>query len=440
MNIDSDAKIVLDRLGASGYEAYIVGGCVRDLLMGKTPSDWDICTSALPEEIKSVFSDFKTIDIGLKHGTVAVIFGEKTFEITTMRTEGKYTDNRHPSNVTFVRDIKLDLSRRDFTINAMAYNPNVGLVDVFGGENDVKKGIIKCVGEPDKRFLEDGLRIMRALRFSSVLGFEIDEKTSDSIHKNKSLLNNISRERIQTELVKLIMGEPENVLSEYSDVICEIIPQLGGCIGYIQNTKHHMYDVYTHICKSVSFVEKNELLRVVMLLHDIAKPLCVQKDDDGTTHFKGHDAKSSEIAADVLTKLRFSKDFTSDAVRLIKYHDLRTPPTRRAVRRAVSKVGKELFVLLLAVQKADTLAQSMYMREEKLKRIVEIRALFDEIVSDGDCIKISDLKINGNDLLDLGYSGADIGRILSIVLDAVIADEIENNKESIIEYVKGCCN
>jgi len=439
MNINPNASHILDRLEEFGYESYIVGGCVRDMLMGKIPSDWDICTTAIPEEIKFVFSEYKTVDIGMEHGTVSVIMDGESFEITTMRTESDYADNRRPSCVQFVKSIELDLSRRDFTVNAIAYSPKRGLVDVFGGDQDIKNGIIKCVGEPDKRFLEDGLRIMRAIRFSSVLGFSIDEKTKESISRNKGILKNISRERIQIELVKLLMGEPENVLLEYSDVICEIIPELSLCIGFYQNTKHHSYDVYTHIVKSVSNAEKDELLRVVMLLHDIAKPLCCQTDFDGTTHFKGHDAKSAEIAGAVLKGLRFSRDFTVQAVNIIKYHDLRTPTSRRAVRRAISKIGAELFPILLDVQYADTLAQSMYLREEKLDRISKIRELYYEIIADADCIKISDLEIDGNDLIKLGYSGKEIGDLLTKALDAVIGDEIENDKKTLLKFIKGCC-
>ncbi len=437
MEIDKNARFIIEKLEENGYLAYIVGGCVRDLLMNKTPSDWDITTSARPDDIKRVFCHFKTIDTGILHGTVAVFVNDEIYEVTTMRSDGEYTDNRHPLNVLFVDEIEYDLARRDFTINSMAYNPNSGIIDIFGGEEDIKKGIIRSVGDADARFSEDALRIMRAVRFSSVLGFEIEEDTSKSIHENKQLLRNISKERINIELTKLLLGcDAERVLTDYSDVICEIIPELKKTIAFSQVNKHHCFDVYTHIVKSVSYVEADTVLRMTMLLHDIEKPSCAKTDLDGTMHFKMHDALGTKTAEAILKRLRYSNDFIFKVTNLIRYHDLRFSAEKRAVKRAVLKTGDELFLPLLSVQRADALSQSDYMRKEKLDRIEKIKDMYSEIKKEKECISLSDLCVSGYDLMNEGLSGKQIGDTLNSLLLAVIDDKCDNTKDALLKYAK----
>lgn len=434
IDVDQGAELIISTLCSRGYEAYAVGGCVRDSLMNRIPYDWDICTSALPEEVKQTFEH--CIDTGLKHGTVTVILNDRAYEVTTMRTEGIYNDMRHPSTVSFVSDIALDLKRRDFTINAMAYNPKNGLVDIFGGLKDIEGKTVRCVGDADCRFSEDALRIMRAIRFSSVLGFEIENKTSVSVIKNYPLLKNIAAERISSELLKLLCGSNVyNVLDKYRNVLFCIIPELLCTNECSQNTKHHKYDVYTHIIKSVSFAPNDELIRTVMLLHDIGKPLSKQTDADGTEHFKGHDIKSAEMAEEILCRLRLPKKFVLHVQKLIKYHDLRPEPEKRSVMRTVRKIGEDDLKLLLKIQRADTLAQSEYMRDEKLERIENIERLLEEISAEESCMKISGLDIRGGDLSEIGLCGEQIGAALNKLLDAVIDGKVKNRKKELIEYI-----
>ena len=301
IKLPKSVELILSKLNNCGYEAYIVGGCVRDSIIGTTPHDWDICTSALPEQVMEVFEGYKIIPTGLKHGTVTIIIDDAQYEVTTYRIDGKYEDNRHPKEVSFTSDLKEDLSRRDFTINAMAYNPSIGLVDYFGGKKDIRKKLIKCVGNPDERFNEDALRIMRTLRFASTYGFVITEETSSAVHCNVALLNNIAKERINTELCKLLCGEGVlEILLNYNDVISTIIPELKPCIGFNQNNRYHQYTVYDHIAHAVSnYTGEDMVVKVALLLHDIGKPTCYTEDENGG-HFHGHGVPSSEIAKEAV--------------------------------------------------------------------------------------------------------------------------------------------
>lgn len=435
IELTQDIADILTRLESNGFEAYIVGGCVRDALMGKVPDDTDITTSALPSEIHQVFCDEKLIDTGIKHGTVTLIYNNKEYEITTFRTDGIYADNRHPESVSFVKDIKEDLARRDFTVNAMAYSPLRGLCDLFGGQADIKNKIIRCVGNPSVRFEEDGLRILRALRFSSVLGFEIEKETADSILSERNLLINISSERIQTELVKLIMGENVfEVMDKYREVIAVIIPELVPCFDYDQHTKHHCYDVYRHIIKSISQAPYDRTLRLCMLFHDINKPQSFNPLVR-TGHFAGHEIPSAETAVKVMKRLRFDCNTIRDVRKLILEHDKRYPATEKAVKKYISKNGYDFFCNQLKVRKSDTLAQSMYKREEKLQEIELTRQIGEKVIVSSPVLSLSELAVDGNDM-KLLCEPEKIGKVLNFLLDAVIDEKVKNQKEELLKYAE----
>ncbi len=437
-NIPQAVSKAISILENNNYEAYIVGGCVRDILMGKEPHDYDICTQALPEQTIQVFSGYKVIETGLKHGTVTVLIDGYSLEITTFRTDGEYSDNRHPTCVEFVSDIKDALSRRDFTINAMAYSQKSGLVDFYGGQADIEAGIIRCVGDPDTRFKEDALRIMRALRFSSQLYFNIEKSTSESILKNRELLKNISAERIASELNKLLIGDKVfDVLTQYRDVIAVFIPEFIPCFDMEQYTKHHCYTVYDHIIKSVEHVPKDKVLRLTMLLHDIAKPQCFYKDSNGGGHFKGHQLPGADKAREILHRLKYDNDTIHEVVMLVKEHDNRYPAEEKSVKRFMSKYGYDFFIKQLKVRRADTLAQSMYMREQKLAQLDKTLEIGKKIIEDNKCFKLSDLAVNGKDLISIGIeNGREIGRILDVLLDLVISEKAENNKIDLLKIAQ----
>ena len=442
LNLPDDVKVIIKKLNNKGYEAFAVGGCVRDSIIGKTPNDWDICTSAKPLEIKSCFSEFNMFDAGMKHGTISVVINKVVYEITTYRIDGEYKDNRRPESVTFTDDITNDLARRDFTINAMAYNEQQGLIDPFGGQNDLKNNVLKCVGNPDKRFNEDGLRIIRALRFASVYNLEIENETARSIIKNADLLNNIAVERVSVELNKLLCGDSvESILNKYRDVIALIIPEIIPTFDFNQNNKHHSRDIWHHTTYSVKSVENDAILRMTMLLHDLGKPKACTQDADGTCHFKGHQAISADIASVILHRLKYPKDFISQCLTLIKYHDVRFNGTKRHLKRIMSKIGEENLVLLLKVQKADMLAQSDYIRKEKTESINLSSKLLNEIILENECFSLKQLEVNGRDLISIGInSGKQIGYILELLLNDVIEEKIENNKTVLLDRVKELAN
>lgn len=383
ITIPRGAKAIVQGLRYEHHDAYVVGGCVRDSLLGVEPKDWDICTSATPEEMKEYFNriSVKTIDTGLKHGTITVDMEQcGKFEVTTFRIDGNYSDNRHPDSVQFVDSIVQDLSRRDFTINAMAFNPG-GLVDPFHGRDDLENGIIRCVGNPDDRFKEDALRILRAMRFSSTYGFTIDEATSQSIHKNKELLLNIAAERIQAELCRMLCGKGIlNVLLEYSDVIATIIPEMEPCIGFDQNNRFHEYTVYDHIAHAVAnYTGIDTVVNVSLLLHDIGKPCCYTVDEKGG-HFYGHGVSSHDITEKVLTKLRFDNKTKSDILELVLYHDAVIEPTPKTVRRWLNKIGEKQFSRLLDIRMADILAHAKDTQESRIERCVALGTISSEII------------------------------------------------------------
>lgn len=437
MNIvlPKNVKTIIKILNTHNYEAFIVGGCVRDSVIGLTPHDWDICTNAKPEEIKKCFENFNTFDSGIKHGTISVVLDGEVFEVTTYRIDGTYSDNRRPDSVTFTSDITQDLARRDFTINAMAYNEKRGLIDPYGGRNDLSDKIIKCVGNPDFRFNEDALRIIRALRFASVYNFEIDDETAKSIHKNADLLNNIAVERISVELNKLLSGNgAEKILNNYRDVIAVFIPEIKPMFDYNQHTKHHNRDLWHHTIYAVKSIDNTPLLRMSMLLHDIGKPKACKRDEDGTCHFKGHPKYSAEMAENILRRLKYSNDFIETCITLIKYHDVRFNGSKRQLRHVMSAIGDKNVELLLKIQRADIMAQSDYKHREKLEKLDLACQTYKGILADKDCFTLKQLEINGNDIKNLGVSeGIKIGKILNMLLSLVIEDKINNEKSALIK-------
>lgn len=439
--IPDHVRSVIERLEQKGYCAYIVGGCVRDSLLGKTPNDYDVCTDCKPDTMTEIFSDHHVIKTGIQHGTLTVMSQGKPVEITTFRSDGEYVDHRKPAQVTFESSLDEDLKRRDFTVNALCYNEREGLIDLFGGTEDLKNGIIKCVGEPENRFDEDALRILRAMRFASVLGFEIEEETSQAMHDKAGLLKEISAERIFTELKKIITGKNAGrILSGYKDIIGVIIPEFVPTFGCLQNCPHHIYDVYGHICKSVDNIAPNAHLRLTMLLHDIGKPEMKRTDENGTDHFKKHQYVSAERSREILRRLKSDRKTEQKVYDLIWEHDNRIPPQRRAVKRLISKYSYEFFADWLAVRRADTLAQSEYRRREKLAELDELEKIAAQLKEEDSCLKLSDLAVKGGDLIGAGYSGAQIGRALNEALAAVMEEKIPNDRDSIMNYLRSLFN
>ncbi len=436
INIPDYANKAINLLEESGFEAYCVGGCVRDSILKKDPNDWDICTNALPEQMQKVFADFHTIETGLKHGTITVIINRNPVEITTYRTDGEYQDHRKPTQVSFIKNLSGDLERRDFTINSMCYNPKLGFVDLFSGYDDISNKIIRCVGNAEYRFEEDALRILRALRFSSVLNFEIDIETKSAIYKKKNLLTHISSERIFSELKKLLCGKrATEILMEYKDVFAIFIPEIIPCFDFTQNNPHHIYDVWEHICRSISNARPDPIIRLTMLLHDIEKPALATTDENGINHFKKHQYYSAMTAEKVLKRMHCDNGSIKYIYNLVWEHDNRIPIEKKSVRRFISKYSFEFFMDYLEVRRADTYAQSNFQQHEKLRELDQLAIIAFDIFEDNDCLKISDLAVNGNDMISLGLSGEQIGNALSSALDAVISEEITNTKEEIIKYI-----
>lgn len=436
INIPPEAKVVLETLLNNGYDAYVVGGCVRDSLLGRVPKDWDICTSATPNQVTECFPNRRIVETGLRHGTVTVFVGDMGFEVTTFRTDGEYTDGRRPDFVEFVGDVFSDLSRRDFTINAMAYNEASGLIDPFGGEKDLKEQRIKCVGDPNDRFSEDALRILRALRFSSVYGFHMDSETNYAIHKNVLLLGRVSAERINAELCKLLMGQPFSVLSYYPDVFTTIIPVLKPCLHFEQNNRFHCFDVYSHIVFAVGACTGDLVSRLALLLHDIGKPYCYTEDSAGG-HFYGHNVVSAEFAEETMSQLRFDRKTRDNVVELVMYHDHLIVPSRKAVKRWLGKLGEEQFFRLMCIKQADALAHAKDTQTDRISRNQEVYALAKEIIEAKELFTIDKLAINGHDVMQTGIpQGAYVGLALKAALAAVIDGRVSNTKAELLDYLR----
>lgn len=434
INVPKQVNEVLKALEEAGFEGYIVGGCVRDSIMGKTPKDYDVTTSALPEETMRVFKDYHVIETGLKHGTVTVMVDGEPIEITTYRIDENYVDNRHPESVRFTRSLEEDMARRDFTMNAIAYNPGRGIVDCCGGIEDIKRGVIRAVGDGNKRFEEDALRIMRALRFSSETGFAIEEATIEAARNHKELLNNISAERIRVELVKLLCGKDvRRVLMEYTDILAIILPELAEMKGFDQCNGYHIYDVLEHTAVAVENTPAEPVLRLSALLHDTGKPETFFEDCSGVGHFYGHNLASKRIAGELLEKLKFDNDTKERVILLVDKHDLQIKADVKAVKRALNKLGEENFYDLIKLARADNRAQNPILakRQEHYDNLVSIAG---EIIAAEECFSLKHLAVNGRDLMEIGFSqGPVIGEVLEKLLDAVISEEIENKKEELLK-------
>ena len=427
---------VIKLLNDNGFEAYAVGGCVRDMVMDITPHDFDITTSALPEETKKVFEGCRIIETGIKHGTVTVIIENEPIEITTYRIDGDYLDNRHPESVNFSRNLKDDLSRRDFTMNTLCFNEKEGLIDLFGGIDDIKNGIVRCVGEPDKRFNEDALRIMRAIRFSCTLGFKIDEATAESIIKNKNLLSNIAIERIREEFTKLICGKSvKDTLNEYHSVLEVFIPEYATLFGCRQNTPYHIYDVAEHSLVATDFIENDKILRLTMFFHDIAKPKCKTTDKNSRDHFKGHAAEGEKLSKSILKRMRYDNKTIERVSKLIKIHSLATPKSKAEAKILLRDIGEDCYNDFIKVRRADCFAKANpHSHDEKLKNM---QLFLDEIKNNDECYSLKQLNINGNDLKKIGITkGNEINIVLNNLLMLVINGECENRTEALINKAK----
>lgn len=437
MNLPVNVKEIITILENAGYEAYAVGGCVRDTLLNKEPDDWDITTSATPEEAKALFP--RTIDTGIQHGTITVLMGKETYEVTTYRIDGEYEDSRHPKEVIFTSNLLEDLKRRDFTINAMAYNDRSGIVDAFDGMKDLENKVIRCVGNPRERFTEDALRMMRAVRFSGQLGYEIEPATAEAVKELAPTLSRISAERICTELVKLMMSDhPDYLKKAYELGMTKVfMPEFDDAMETIQNNPHHCYNVGEHILHSLTNVRKDKVLRLAMLFHDLGKARTRTTDEKGIDHFYGHVEESARIADDIMKRLRFDNDTRHKVVKLVKYHDLDMALTPKGVRKAIVKLSEELFPLLLQVQRADFMAQSMYKRDEKEAELAEIERLYARILEEQNCVSLKTLAITGSDLIAEGMKpGKEIGEVLQKILEEVLEEPALNTKEVLLEKAK----
>jgi tRNA nucleotidyltransferase (CCA-adding enzyme) len=427
---------IFNRLNQNGFEAYLVGGCVRDYLRGQTPGDFDMTTDALPDQIRDCFKNERVLETGLKHGTLTIIRDGLAVEITTYRTEGTYSDSRHPNAVFFTKELCEDLKRRDFTMNALAYHPKRGIVDCFNGLEDIKNQVIQSVGEPRRRFQEDALRILRGLRFSAVLGFSIEAATFQAMCEQAHLLKCISAERIAQELNKLLLGENvRKVLIDGVDILGIVIPELLPLKGFDQKNPHHCYDLLTHTAVSVAAAPKVSELKWVMLFHDLGKSPCASVDRDGIGHFYGHSKVSEEIARRRLNSLRLPKEKIKKICLLIKYHDTVIEKDQRLLKRWLNRLGEESLRQLLAVKRADCKAQNPTCHY-RLEEIDEIEKMIDQLIAKQACFSLKDLAVDGNDLIAAGIKkGPAVGKALKILLKAVMEEDLENEKKALLEYL-----
>ncbi len=437
MQIPSYVRAVMQQLEQHGFDVFAVGGCVRDSLLGLMPHDWDICTSALPEDVMAVFSSFRVIATGLQHGTVTVLVDEQAIEITTFRTEEDYRDHRHPQHVNFVTTIEEDLSRRDFTVNAVAYHPERGFVDPYGGREDAKHGVLRCVGKAEKRFREDALRILRALRFSAVYDLEIEEKTRDAILTSAPLLSNVSAERIQSEFKRMMPGHAfGRVLSNFYPVFFAVIPELKETDGVDQHSQYHCYDVLQHILKSVEFAQPDVTVRLAALLHDVGKPFCFTQDEAGNGHFYGHARIGMEMAHGILQRLRFDKKTIDEVCTLIKYHDTPIQPSAAVVKRWLNRLGEEQFRKLLLLKRADCMAHDPSRMQTRFEELRDIEQCVERVLAEKACFSLRDLAVNGSDLIVIGIpKGRAIGEALDYLLNEVVEQRLANSKPELTDAV-----
>lgn len=442
--ITDGANQIIHELQDNGYEAFLCGGAVRDSILNRKVHDWDITTSATPDEMLEIFKDEKIIETGLQHGTVTIVIDDISYEVTTYRVDGDYSDNRRPDSVTFTKSLEEDLKRRDFTINAMAYNDEVGLVDPFDGMGDLKHHIIKCVGNPEDRFNEDALRILRAIRFAAQLEFYIDRDTKSAIRKLKENLKNISVERINSEFCKIAKTEHFGMITTFSDEVFSVfIPEIKDTFGFEQNNPYHDYDVWGHtIMALVNCTSEDLILKLAVFFHDIGKPHCYQDGEDSIRHFKGHGRVSSDMANKIMKRLRFDNETREKVIELVYYHDATFEIGEKYIKRWLNKIGEEQFRRLLKLRRCDIMAQNSKYRVERIKKIDQIEVLLEKVLSEECCFTLKDLAVNGNDLIAIGYKpGKELGEKLNYLLQLVIDGECINEKDELlkhVQYTKSC--
>lgn len=434
IRLPSDVAALLARLHDAGFAAYVVGGCVRDSLRGVTPADWDVTTSALPEQTLALFADYRTIPLGLSHGTVAILTDERTVEITTFRTESGYSDRRRPDAVAFVTDVTEDLRRRDFTVNAMAYNEHEGLIDPFSGQADLAARRLRCVGDPTARFDEDALRILRGLRFASVLGFSLDHATATALHAQRELLRAVAAERVAAELSRLICGgNAFCVLRDFRDVIAVVLPDIAPMFDFEQHNPHHQYDVYLHTLHALAAIPPEPVLRWAALLHDSGKPARFTMDEQGVGHFKGHAEVSVEITERALAALRLDNETIRTVSELVRYHDRPIAPAKAAVKRVLSRLGETGLRRLIALKRADNAAHAPE-TDTRTADLHTVESLLDEILEEQACFSLRDLAVKGSDITDIGVpEGPMVGQVLRYLLDAVIDERCENERNALLK-------
>ncbi len=431
MFLPDSVKGCIQRLEQAGFAAYVVGGCVRDDLLGRTPSDYDMCTAALPEQTEELFRDCRLVLAGKKHGTVGVVTDNGVVEITTFRTEGDYRDNRHPEWVNFVSNIEADLARRDFTVNAMAYSPTRGYADPFGGREDLKNKVLRAVGDPRQRFREDSLRILRGVRFAVRYRLTPEENTLRAMTELRHLMDNLARERVFEELCKLLPLVNAEDLLRFSPVLAAAIPELEPCIGFQQHNPHHIHDVYGHTACVVATVASDPVLRWAALLHDVGKPATFTLDENGRGHFYGHAKESARMADGILRRLKAPTAFRERVVLLISHHMTPLTPDRKLLRRRLSALGSEALHQLLALQEADWGGKGTSEVREN-GEFSQIRQLLEQIEAESTCLSLKDLAINGHDLMAAGFTGPAIGRTLNRLLALVLDEQLPNEKNTLL--------
>ncbi len=434
-SLPQDVLFILNTLNEKGHTAYAVGGCVRDMILGRCPNDWDVTTSAVPEEIMAAFP--KTVPTGIKHGTVTVLCGKNAYEVTTFRIDGGYADHRRPDSVSFTSDIREDLARRDFTVNAMAYHPTEGFVDPFGGRDDLETKTLRAVGEPELRFDEDALRILRAYRFSAQLGFAIEPKTLAATAALAHTLPAVSAERVRDELLKILLSDrPEIlILMEKQGILPQILPEISALWGVAQNTVYHVFDVFHHTMAVINATPKTPALRLAALLHDTGKPAKKTTDEKGIDHFRGHDEISLQIAEKTLTRLRLDNKTIGTVCRLVQHHDLRMAATKKSVRKAMSRVGADLFFDLLSLMEADAKGQNPRLLHQRLEHYAAVQAIAREILAQQDALSVADLAVGGRDMMALGLSGQAIGKALDFALALVLEQPETNEKDKLLQKI-----
>ena len=435
MQIPQSVQFCIDTLENAGFAAYLVGGCVRDAYLNLIPHDFDLCTNALPEQTEAVFSDHKLVLAGKKHGTIGVVTDTGVVEITTFRTEGGYTDCRHPQWVEFVPDIEADLARRDFTVNAMAYSPSRGFADPFGGREDLDKGILRAVGEPSARFEEDALRILRGIRFASRYNLSVEENTRQAMFDLAPRMESLARERVFEEVNRFLQLAKAADLLTFAPILAAVIPELEQTLGFDQHSPHHAYDVFTHIAYVTAAVPSEPALRWAALLHDVGKPATFTTDETGRGHFYAHAQVGAEIANTILLRLKAPTQLREEVVLLISQHMTKLEPEKRFLRRCLNRLGSDRVERLLQLQEADMGSKGTG-KQDQLLQFSQVRALLAEIKAENACLQLKDLAVNGNDLLALGLTGKQIGETLNSLLEQVMDDVLPNDRSVLLETAK----